>query len=257
MFQLKVLIISNCNLNKLTGGIPKFLHNLKELDVSGNDFSGEVPKQFFGGCHNLKVLKLSNNGFRGQIFSEYFNLTGLEYLHLDNNEFSGTLSDVITRSPLSLLDICNNYMSGEMPNWIRDILNFMSGLDLSCNNLTGEIPRELGNLSSLHALNLSHNELHGIIPKGFSNLSQIESLDLSYNRLSVVILVSITHEQSVVDSYLRHRVFSQIYIVSLIAPFIIYLSCLMLGIQNFYITIKIQYLIYNMCSSFYIGIRAF
>ncbi|KAJ9693040.1 hypothetical protein PVL29_011952 [Vitis rotundifolia] len=60
----------------------------------------------------------------------------------------------------------------------------MSGLDLSCNNLTGEIPHELGMLSSILALNLSHNQLKGPIPKSFSNLSQIESLDLSYNKLS-------------------------------------------------------------------------
>ncbi|KAL6335125.1 hypothetical protein AAG906_027185 [Vitis piasezkii] len=201
MFQLKVLIISNCNLNKLTGGIPKFLqyqysltvlpnwllennrdlkflnlrHNsfmgqihltccpniyldwmdisdnlfngqlqeniaqmipqlshlnlrmaLKELDVSGNDFSGEVPKQFVGGCHNLKVLKLSNNGF---------------FLHLDNNEFSGTLSDVITRSPLSLLDIRNNYMSGEMPNWIGNTT--LRTLAMGNNSFKGQLPCEV------------------------------------------------------------------------------------------------------------------
>lgn len=79
------------------------------------------------------------------------------------------------------VEFVTKYRSG---SYKGDILNFMSGLDLSCNNLTGEIPHELGNLSSLHALNLSHNELQGTIPKGFSNLSQIESLDLSYNRLS-------------------------------------------------------------------------
>ncbi|WJZ95175.1 hypothetical protein VitviT2T_013965 [Vitis vinifera] len=46
MFQLKVLIISNCNLNKLTGGIPKFLqyqYSLTVVDLSLNNLSGSFP----------------------------------------------------------------------------------------------------------------------------------------------------------------------------------------------------------------------
>ncbi|KAJ7962821.1 putative Leucine-rich receptor-like kinase family protein [Quillaja saponaria] len=60
----------------------------------------------------------------------------------------------------------------------------LSGLDLSCNELTGEIPVEIGDLQQIRALNLSHNHLSGSIPKSLSNLTQVESLDLSYNNLS-------------------------------------------------------------------------
>ena len=65
-----------------------------------------------------------------------------------------------------------------------DILNYMSGIDLSCNRLVGEIPPEFGRMSNIHALNLSHNNLSGPIPITFSNLKQIESLDLSSNNLN-------------------------------------------------------------------------
>ncbi|XP_058071107.1 cuscuta receptor 1-like [Magnolia sinica] len=64
------------------------------------------------------------------------------------------------------------------------ILDLMSGVDLSWNQLAGEIPPEIGHLMATHALNLSHNQLSGPIPETFSNLKQIESLDLSRNRLS-------------------------------------------------------------------------
>ncbi|KAK9003524.1 hypothetical protein V6N11_061083 [Hibiscus sabdariffa] len=64
------------------------------------------------------------------------------------------------------------------------ILENMTGIDLSCNKLTGLIPPELGNLSQIHSLNLSHNNLIGVIPSSFSKLKQIESLDLSFNNLS-------------------------------------------------------------------------
>lgn len=83
------------------------------------------------------------------------------------------------------LVVFDDYKSTEEVNFITknlrssykdNILNYMSGLDLSCNNLTGEIPLELGKLSSVQALNLSHNQLTGFI--------KLESLDLSYNTLS-------------------------------------------------------------------------
>ncbi|KAI8024556.1 Receptor-like protein 15 [Camellia lanceoleosa] len=65
-----------------------------------------------------------------------------------------------------------------------NILDYMSGVDLSCNHLKGEIPLEMGNLCNIHVLNLSHNNPFGLIPSTFSQLKQIESLDLSYNRLN-------------------------------------------------------------------------
>ncbi|MFQ6653447.1 hypothetical protein Gotur_024852 [Gossypium turneri] len=65
-----------------------------------------------------------------------------------------------------------------------NILSYMTGIDLSCNNLTGPIPLELGNLSEIHSFNFSHNKLTGVIPSSFSKLQHIESLDLSYNNFS-------------------------------------------------------------------------
>ena len=62
-------------------------------------------------------------------------------------------------------------------------LELFFGMDLSENELSGEIPFGLGNLHKLHALNLSHNKLSGVIPKSFSGLRNVESLDLSFNRL--------------------------------------------------------------------------
>ncbi|CAN6998747.1 unnamed protein product [Brassica oleracea var. botrytis] len=56
-------------------------------------------------------------------------------------------------------------------------------MDISKNELSGEIPADLGALMELQALNLSHNKLSGLIPKSLSGLKNVESLDLSSNRL--------------------------------------------------------------------------
>lgn len=64
------------------------------------------------------------------------------------------------------------------------VLMSMSGIDLSCYQLMGEIPTQIRYLTRIRALNLSHNNLTETIMVTFPNLKQIESLDLSYNLLN-------------------------------------------------------------------------
>ncbi|XP_022723783.1 brassinosteroid LRR receptor kinase BRL3-like [Durio zibethinus] len=175
---LRVLLLSG---NLLTGLIPKQFCQLKQLsmlDLSNNSFSGSIPPCFqdisFGkiGPHQLDIAqeKVSNEWD----YITYFRYGTLkkEYKLHSSADQSFTHVEV---------DFLTKHRSG---TYKGDILNLMSGLDLSCNNLSGGIPHEFGNLSWIHALNLSHNQLTGPIPKSFSNLSQIESLDLSHNSLS-------------------------------------------------------------------------
>ena len=58
------------------------------------------------------------------------------------------------------------------------------GVDMSSLNLTGTIPSELGNLTSLQSLDLSENELVGPIPAQLGNLTNLESLMLYRNQLT-------------------------------------------------------------------------
>ena len=55
---------------------------------------------------------------------------------------------------------------------------------LNDNQLTGEIPTELGNLSNLTTMSLWGNQLTGEIPTELGNLSNLQSLYLNYNQLS-------------------------------------------------------------------------
>ena len=56
-------------------------------------------------------------------------------------------------------------------------------LTLEDNNLVGEMPAELGNLSGLESLNLWSNHLAGEIPAALSNLTQLRTLDIGRNQL--------------------------------------------------------------------------
>ena len=55
---------------------------------------------------------------------------------------------------------------------------------LYANNLNGELPQELGNLSALYTLHLSRNRLTGEIPSSIGNLTSLTSLGLSDNQLT-------------------------------------------------------------------------
>ncbi|XP_023895006.2 receptor kinase-like protein Xa21 [Quercus suber] len=60
----------------------------------------------------------------------------------------------------------------------------MVSMDLSCNQITGNISSIIGTFESLSYLNLSKNLFQGDIPQSFGQLKGLEKLDLSYNNLS-------------------------------------------------------------------------
>ena len=57
-------------------------------------------------------------------------------------------------------------------------------IGLNENQLNGEIPEELGNLSNLSELYLYENQLSGEIPEELGNLSNLTELQLCCNELS-------------------------------------------------------------------------
>jgi len=63
----------------------------------------------------------------------------------------------------------------------RQIYTF---LDLSKNQLSGDVPDNIGGLKSLKLLSISYNKLSGRIPISFDDLESLESLDLSHSTLS-------------------------------------------------------------------------
>ncbi|XWS13485.1 hypothetical protein CRYUN_Cryun36dG0041100 [Craigia yunnanensis] len=190
--------------NNLTGKIPERIDTLSALSVlllKTNHLDGGIPVQLCK-LYSLSIIDLCQNMFSGPIPSCLGNLTlaTKEYKSLIkvNSYSASTKEDVSTYIGTRTLktDVSRDYPNTYMEEWIDfttksvsysyggKILEYMSGIDLSCNKLTGQIPDELGNLSGIHSLNLSHNNLIGVIPSSFSKLKQIESLDLSYNNLS-------------------------------------------------------------------------
>ena len=84
---------------------------------------------------------------------------------------------------VELLDLEDNRLTGTIPPQLGD-LSSLTWLNLARNQLTGPIPPELGDLSSLTLLYLHANQLTGSIPAELGNLSLLWTLILGHNQLT-------------------------------------------------------------------------
>uniref|UniRef100_A0A6N2NEI5 Uncharacterized protein n=1 Tax=Salix viminalis TaxID=40686 RepID=A0A6N2NEI5_SALVM len=177
--------------NKLQGPIITKVYNsykILALDLSHNSISGRIP-EWIGRLSNLRFLLLSYNKLEGEIPIQLCKLEQLTLIDLSHNYISGNILSWIISSPPFLSTNFSSQQSFEFTTknvpllYSGSTIRYFTGIDFSCNNLTGEIPPEIGNLGKIKALNLSHNSLIGPIPPTFSNLKEIESLDLSWNKL--------------------------------------------------------------------------
>lgn len=81
------------------------------------------------------------------------------------------------------LELSSNNLSGQIPESISG-LSYLQNLYLSCNHLSGEIPSSLGDIKSLRTIGLTENQLTGTIPQSVCELPQLFDLDLQENKLS-------------------------------------------------------------------------
>ena len=79
--------------------------------------------------------------------------------------------------------LTGNNLTGELPPELGNLSELVT-LDLRWSSLAGEIPPELGQLSNLAFLFLAHNNLSGSIPPELGRLSNLAALELAGNNLS-------------------------------------------------------------------------
>ncbi|XP_048129591.1 probable leucine-rich repeat receptor-like serine/threonine-protein kinase At3g14840 [Rhodamnia argentea] len=102
---------------------------------------------------------------------------------LKSQSLNGTLPPRLFRLPyLQTFDVTLNYLSGTIPKeWGSTKL---SNISLYGNRLTGPIPKQLGNISTLSRLVVETNQLNGTLPPDLGNLSQLLVLHLTSNNFS-------------------------------------------------------------------------
>ncbi|MDO5981448.1 leucine-rich repeat domain-containing protein [Flavivirga spongiicola] len=96
----------------------------------------------------------------------------------------------VTNGSVIRLGLSNNQLVGNIPTELEN-LSDLEFLHLSTNQLTGSIPVSLGNLIKLKTLWLGENNLSGTIPSELGNLSALENLSFLNNQLTGNIPLSI------------------------------------------------------------------
>ncbi|XP_068321636.1 receptor-like protein EIX2 [Pyrus communis] len=218
---LSSLAVLKLNNNKFGGEVPDSLQNcssLASIDLGNNRLYGEIPLWIEGSSVSmLYMLRLRSNYFSGHISQQLCNLQYLHILDLSRNNFSGTIpkclnnltslvkdskrvkysnseqatltlkgEELVYNTTLDLvnsIDLSSNNLQGEIPEEISSLI-LLGTLNLSMNQLFGRIPSKIGNLRWLETLDLSHNHLTGQIPQSLSSLTSLSHLNLSYNNLS-------------------------------------------------------------------------
>ncbi|KAL0450989.1 UNVERIFIED_CONTAM: Receptor-like protein 6 [Sesamum latifolium] len=164
LFVLPSINVLHLNDNSFSGVIRDLLNSsspLEVLELNVNNFEGPIP-QFLFGLQNLSSLSLSANKFNGSVqLTDFRKLTNLVSLDLSYNHLSvhvsetAPLSSLFPRLGTLMLASCKLQKFPLLRN-----LSSLMMLDLSDNQLHGEIPNwtwEVGD-GVLRFLNLSHNQ---------------------------------------------------------------------------------------------------
>lgn len=182
-------LLSNVRLggNKLTGNISCFanLPNLMYLDLSSNNFKGNIPVEI-GTSTNLLTLSLGFNKFSGPIPKELGNLTKLMYLSLNNDTLTGTVPpEICNLKSLLSLELMDNYLSGSLPEYIGNLTSLQT-FNISGNKFSGTIPASVANMKNLYTFGINNNQLEGVLPAGIGQFTNLTQFDISNNKFSAI-----------------------------------------------------------------------
>ncbi|XP_022888504.1 LRR receptor-like serine/threonine-protein kinase ERL2 [Olea europaea var. sylvestris] len=158
------------------------MSSLIYLDLSHNNISGKI-SNLSSNSIVREIVDLSYNKFSGPIPLFLFHSGELKF---SNNMFSGSIFHLCTIPEafiILMLDLSDNQLEGELPNcWIN--MSELAVLDLANNKFLGKIPLTLGSLDQLEILHLRNNNFIGELPSTLKNCTRLRTLDVGENKLT-------------------------------------------------------------------------
>jgi kinesin family protein C2/C3 len=196
LFSSPSLEILSLEDNMFSGNVPFDVHtfrqltNLTFLGLSYNNFSGEWELDtLLSSLTNLESLDLSYSGFSVTTnnTNHYVN-PGFDYLDLASCKLKVFPNSFRAMKQLRYLDLSSNEIHGQIPHWAGEIGSTgeigLGYLNLSHNIITG-LPQF--QLYGLEQLCLQSNLIEGPFPPSICNMSYLQYLDMSNNRFGGLI----------------------------------------------------------------------
>ncbi|KAG6752301.1 hypothetical protein POTOM_044524 [Populus tomentosa] len=155
------------------------------VDLGNAALSGQLVPQL-GLLKNLQYFEMLScyKEEKKKAFHGYCS-TGVVSWEEEFGDYLSILPEVLVPKTQAL-ELYSNNISGPIPSDLGNLTTLVS-LDLYLNSFTGPIPDTLGKLSKLRFLRLNNNSLTGPIPMSLTNISALQVLDLSNNHLSGVV----------------------------------------------------------------------
>lgn len=163
------------------------------LDISENNFSSAITPNWFWNATRLTSLNIRYCHFYGQVPDAVGKMTSLEQVYFQQNNFMSTmiLSSFKHLCNLKLLDLENSNTGGDITELMERLPNChwnkLETLDLSLNNISGELPNWPAPLTNLTYFSMTGNNLTGILPAWVWALRKLQVLDLRGNKINGVV----------------------------------------------------------------------
>ncbi|KAE8650977.1 hypothetical protein Csa_000712 [Cucumis sativus] len=185
--ELPNLVNLDLRNNSITGNVPSSLFNLqtiRKIQLNYNLFSGSLNELSNVSSFLLDTLDLESNRLEGPFPMSFLELQGLKILSLSFNNFTGRLNLTVFKQlkNITRLELSSNSLSVETESTDSSSFPQMTTLKLASCNLR-MFPGFLKNQSKLNSLDLSHNDLQGEIPLWIWGLENLNQLNLSCNSL--------------------------------------------------------------------------
>ncbi|KAG8369582.1 hypothetical protein BUALT_Bualt14G0028700 [Buddleja alternifolia] len=209
MSSLKILNLANTSLSGSFSTDTFYnLPELEELILDGNHLTGKLLSTILE-SKRLSLISVVDNELTATLLDSHHHLRSpapggsgggwgrwdgggsqqwgscsdmLEELHLHQNSRQ-IFSSISASKRLRVVLMFDNELTGGIPKQIGNLTS-LKHLYLDNNILTGELPQELGNLVYLEDFSVKNNSLSGPIPFFVFNISTMKYMDLSVNHFS-------------------------------------------------------------------------
>ncbi|XP_037496737.1 probable leucine-rich repeat receptor-like serine/threonine-protein kinase At3g14840 [Jatropha curcas] len=133
-------------------------------------------------CH-VTFISLKSQNLQGMLPTDLSKLPYLKNIDLTRNYLNGTIPSTWGSTQLEVISLLGNRLTGPIPKELGNISTLIEFV-VESNQLSGELPQELGNLNNIRRMLLSSNNFSGQLPETFASLTTLDDFRIGDNQFT-------------------------------------------------------------------------